>query len=245
MKTVSKSKKLKRYLKIPLSMRFFSLFLIFFGLSGTIVWPMTGLYFINSVDQTRSTLESVVLELKSVERMLNESYSRLDSLQKSTSDFESKLGNLLDALNESSLSLLTLSADIKKTSGLLSQASGSPILRLISEDFAEAMKDAAKDLDGLSKAFENQNIGLNDFLKELGSIESMTRIGIKIIDFLKDSFKSFLIIVKFIILRLAESSHTLSNFKYSLLILTLDTTLVHLSLAMIGLIFSRRQRAPT
>jgi len=241
MNSVSKPKSWKKYFKTFVSMRFFSLFLIFFGLSGTIAWPMTGLYFTAGVNQAESTLELVIVELRNIERTLNESYSQLESLQKSTTDFNNRMNNMLEALNKSSLSLLALSTDIKKTSILLNQASESSVLRWISEDFSEAIKDAAEDLENFSEAFENQNISLNEFLMEFNTIETMVQIGNQLINFLKNSFKSFLTILKFIAFRLESVTHILRNFKYGLIILTLDVTLIHLSLAIIGFAFRRKR----
>ncbi len=245
MRGSSKTNALNDLLKKCFSIRFFSLFLIFFGLGGTIIWPITGFYFTTGLDEARSTIELVVEELRNVEQTLNESYSRIEILQESTSDIGFKLSNMLEALNRSSLSLLTLAANVKKTSGLLDQASESMVLRLISEDFAESIKDASKDLEDLSEAFENQNISFNEFLKELSTIENITHFGNQIIDFLKNTIRSFLIVLKFVTQRLNSINNALDNFGLGLFILTLDTTLVHLSLAMIGFIFIRKQSGRT
>ena len=230
-----------KFMKTLFSIRSASLFLILFGLFGTLTWPITGIYFVNSVGRTESALDSVIFELRMIEQALNESYSKLDDLEKSTSDFEVQLENIFDTLNKSSSTLSELSMDIEEASRLLVQSSESPILILLSEDFAIMLRNAAGDLNVLSEAFQSQSISFNDFLKELNEIENITRIGTQIIHFLKNIFKSFSLIVKTVELELESVSKTLVTLGNSIFVLALDAAFIHLSLVIIGLIIKSRR----
>ncbi|WP_455277393.1 hypothetical protein [[Eubacterium] cellulosolvens] len=214
--------------------RIFSLFLIVFGLLGTIIWPIVGSYYMFSLGQTQSTLKIVVDELRVVEGSMNETYTQLDDLRRSAIEFEDKFTSIFYSLNESSIVLSRLSIDIERASEQLTQASGSPILLLISEDFANTLSNAAMDLKELSHAFESQSLSLDDIFKTIDEIDDVTRMGVKIIDFIRNSLKSFSVIIRAIAIELESINVTLTTFRNSMIILGLDAALVHFSLLIIG-----------
>jgi len=221
------------------SIRYVSLFLILFGLCGIVIWPATALHFTAVIGGVESTVKSAVAELQGIERALNESYSQLDSVERSLIDFEGRLNTLVDAVNNISSSLATASASIGEISGTLIQASELWELRLVSVDFAEALRNTGESLKGLSEAI--QSINLQGFLVELNAVEDIAQVGVQIISFLKNMFKTFSMIVKDIAIRFESLGQTLQIVNYVLSILALDATLVHLSLALIG--FTLRPRS--
>lgn len=221
--------------------RIFPLFLIVFGLLGTIIWPIVGSYYMFSLGQTQSTLETVVNELRIVESSMNETYSQLDDLRRSAIDFEDKFTNVFFTLNKSSIALSRLSIDIERASDQLTQASGSPMLLLISEDFANTLSNAAMDLKELSQAFESQSLSLDDIFKTVDEIDDVTRMGVKIIDFIRNSLKSFSVIIRAIAIELESINVTLTTFKNSMFILGLDAALVHFSLLIIGYLIKNKR----
>ena len=221
--------------------RIFPLFLIVFGLLGTIIWPIVGSYYMFGLGQTESTLRTVINELRIVESSMNETYSQLDDLKKSVIDFEDKFTNVFLTLNESSIALSRLSIDIERASDQLTQASDSSILLLISEDFANTLSSAAVDLKGLSQAFESQSISLDDIFKTLYEIDDITRMGVKIIDFIRNYLKSFSVIIRAIAIELESINVMLTTFKNSMIILGLDATLVHFSLLIIGYLIKNKR----
>ena len=221
------------------SIRYVSLFLIIFGLCGIVIWPATALHFTAVIGGVESTVKSAVAELQGIERALNESYSQLDSVERSLIDFEGRLNTLVDAVNNISSSLATASASVGEISGTLIQASELWELRLVSVDFAEALRNTGESLKGLSEAI--QSINLQGFLVELNAVEDIAQVGVQIISFLKNMFKTFSMIVKDIAIRFESLGQTLQIVNYVLSILALDATLVHLSLALIG--FTLRPRS--
>jgi len=225
----------RAFLKPSVSIRYVSLFLILFGLCGIVIWPATALHFTTVIGGVESTVKSAVAELQGIERALNESYSQLDSVERSLIDFEGRLNTLVDAVNNISSSLATASASIGEISGTLIQASELWELRLVSVDFAEALRNTGESLKGLSKAI--QSINLQDFLVELNAVEDIAQVGVQIISFLKNMFKTFSMIVKDIAIRFESLGQTLQIINYISSILALDATLVHLSLALIGFTF--------
>lgn len=221
--------------------RIFSLFLIVFGLLGTIIWPIVGSYYMFSLGQTQSTLKIVVDELRVVEGSMNETYTQLDDLRRSAIEFEDKFTSIFYSLNESSIVLSRLSIDIERASEQLTQASGSPILLLISEDFANTLSNAAMDLKELSHAFESQSLSLDDIFKTIDEIDDVTRMGVKIIDFIRNSLKSFSVIIRAIAIELESINVTLTTFRNSMIILGLDAALVHFSLLIIGYLIKNKR----
>ena len=221
--------------------RIFSLFLIVFGLLGTIIWPIVGSYYMFSLGQTQSTLKIVVDELRVVEGSMNETYTQLDDLRRSAIEFEDKFTSIFYSLNESSIVLSRLSIDIERASEQLTQASGSPILLLISEDFANTLSNAAMDLKELSHAFESQSLSLDDIFKTIDEIDDVTRMGVKIIDFIRNSLKSFSVIIRAIAIELESINVTLTTFRNSMIILGLDAALVHFSLLTIGYLIKNKR----
>ncbi len=221
--------------------RVFPLFLIVFGLLGTIIWPIVGSYYMFSLGQTQSTLKIVVDELRVVEGSMNETYTQLDDLRRSAIEFEDKFTSIFYSLNESSIVLSRLSIDIERASEQLTQASGSPILLLISEDFANTLSNAAMDLKELSHAFESQSLSLDDIFKTIDEIDDVTRMGVKIIDFIRNSLKSFSVIIRAIAIELESINVTLTTFRNSMIILGLDAALVHFSLFIIGYLIKNKR----
>jgi methyl-accepting chemotaxis protein len=172
---------------------------------------------------------------------MNETYSQLDDLRRSAIEFEDKFTNVFFTLNESSIALSRLSIDIERASDQLTQASGSPMLLLISEDFANTLSNAAMDLKELSQAFESQSLSLDDIFKTVDEIDDVTRMGVKIINFIRNSLKSFSVIIRAIAIELESINVTLTTFKNSMFILGLDAALVHFSLLIIGYLIKNKR----
>ncbi len=222
-----------------ISMRYLSLFLIFFGIGGTVVWPLAGLYLTNAIGGIESTLDFSVMELQGVQKALNDSYNEVDNLHRSAVNFEGQISNMVDVLNESALSIEEASENIEGISEMLTQASELWALRLLSPDFADTLKNTGDDLADLSQVV--QKIGVQEFLMNLGLIEDVILAGIEIIEFLKGIFKTFSTIINVVILRIESLSQSLGTLKSISLILLVDAALIHLSLAFIGIVLRRNK----
>jgi len=236
--TYGRASIMNAFLRTFVSMRFVSLFLILFGLAGVVVWPVTALHFTSVTSGVESTLESAATELQKLQQALNESYSQLDILEKSTIDFGDRLNTVVDIVNNISSSLSAASANVDEISRMLIQASESWELRLISEDFAETLRNTGDSLKDLSQAI--QSVNFQDFLVEVKAVEDIVHIGIQIISFLKNAFKTFSVIAKDIAIRFESLDQALETVKYVSFILAVDAALIHLSLAIIGVVFRRK-----
>jgi len=93
----------------------------------------------------------------------------------------------------------------------------------------------------LSQAFESQSLSLDDIFKTVDEIDDVTRMGVKIINFIRNSLKSFSVIIRAIAIELEAINVTLTTFKNSMIILGLDAALVHFSLLIVGYLIKNKR----
>ena len=217
--------------------RHMPLFLVVFGIGGTLLWPMAGVFFNNAIGGVESTLGSALPELREVERTFDDALAQLESLRESVRGSAESFDTLTATLSESSLSLATAAASVDKMSDVFTRASGIWALRLISEDFVRTLEETGKGLKDLSQTM--RDLDFQRLVSEMTSLKSILHAGTRTIDFLVKTFKMFTAIVKTIVTRVTLAMESLQTTKYMAILLALDGALVHLSLAAIGLALRR------
>ena len=221
------------------SSRFTPIFLIIFGVTGLVVWPISGAYLTATIGGAESALGSALMGLQGVERMLNESYLKLEGLEESMEGFAGGLEGIAETVNLSSASILEVSESLDAISLTLIQASEIWALRLISEEFADSLRSTGESLRELSQTV--QEIKLQELLSEFKAIEAMVKGGIEILSFLKALINAFLTIIKTVIGRINVIKATIGTIKNTILILIVDAALIHLSIALVGVTFRQKR----
>ncbi|MEM2123007.1 MAG: hypothetical protein QXE79_05160 [Candidatus Bathyarchaeia archaeon] len=215
-----------------LSRRFIPLFLIAFGVTGLVVWPLSGVYLTATLGGVESEIGLTIAGLRGVERMLNDSYLRLEGLEGSLKGLTISLESIVETVNKSSTSILEISESLDKISLTLIQASEVWALRLISAEFAESLRGTGESLKELS--YMVHELKLQELLREFKTLETILERGIQLITFLKSLMTLFSSIIKTVIERIQAIKAAVGTIKNAFLILIVDATLIHLSIALIG-----------